>query len=284
MRGSGVYPYACTEQLSSMGRSLLARVRLERALGGAAGLAPDDRRRLELVTHELLDRQRRDGGFGYWSASQWTTPWLTSYALDVLIGARELGIAVPQGAVDMARSYLGGDSVMAEYVRRNWLAGADSIHWPHEALHAARTLRRLGHPDTALEAKVWAVRTKLDFEDRLTLALLQSEIGNAPVARKLVDMAWESVHVEGARVTVEDSVVGRRWLFRSVTGATTALLRATTVTHPDHPLLGALLESVLQSARATRGHGGTRSIRPPWPTRSPPWWPRLACEKDDSSP
>ncbi|HEX7978509.1 MAG TPA: MG2 domain-containing protein [Gemmatimonadaceae bacterium] len=244
-----VYPYACSEQLSSMGRALLARVRLERSLGDTT-LAPDDRRRLELVTHELLDRQRHDGGFGYWSASHWTTPWLTSYALDVLVGAREVGIAVPQGALDKARKYLGDDSVMVEYTRRNWLAGADTIYWPHEALHAARMLRRLGHPDVGLEAKVWALRAKLDFEDRLTLALLQSDIGNAPAARQLVDLAWRSTRVEGRRVVIEDSVVRRRWLFRSVTGATVALLRATTVVQPDHPLLGALLESVLQSARS----------------------------------
>jgi hypothetical protein len=44
--------------------------------------------------------------------------------------------------------------------------------------------------------------------------------------------------------------VRRRWIFRSTTGATTALLRATTVVQPDHPLLGALLESVLESARS----------------------------------
>ena len=73
-----VYPYECTEQIASATRALVARVRLERTLGVRATLAPEDRHRLEIAVHVLLDRQRYDGGFGYWGATHWTTPWLTS--------------------------------------------------------------------------------------------------------------------------------------------------------------------------------------------------------------
>ena len=246
-----VYPYACTEQIASAARALIARVRLERTLGERTTLAPEDRHRLEIAVHLLLDRQRHDGGFGYWGARHWTTPWLTSRALDVLLGARELGVSVPQSAIDLAARYLGSDRVMGEYYRREWLAYVDSSAWAHEALYAARALRRLARPDTALERQVWARRAELDFEDRLVLALLRAAGGDSAGARSLVDAAWRSTRVEGRRVVVEDSVVRRRWqLFRAVTSSYTGLLRATAALRPRHPQLAPLLESLLQSARS----------------------------------
>src|SRR6185503_1040023 len=115
-------------------RALVARVRLERTLGVRTTLAADDRQRLEIAVNVLLDRQKPDGGFGYWSQTHWTTPWLTSHTLDALLGARELGIAVPRAALDRASRYL-AEATVGVF--------ADSAGWPHEAVHAARLLRRL---------------------------------------------------------------------------------------------------------------------------------------------
>ena len=248
-----VYPYECTEQVASAARALIARVRLERTLGVTTTLAPADRKRLEIAVNVLLDRQRHDGGFGYWSVQHWTTPWLTSHTLDALLGAKALGVAVPQGAFDRAARYLGADSLVGDYLRRQWLPAADSARWPHEALHAARLLRKLGRPDVSLEQQVWARRAELDYADRLGLALLRAAAGDSTNARALVDVAWRSVAVDGRRVTVEDSVVRRWWLFRAVTLTNTSLLRATAALRPEHPRLAPLLESVLQSARSDAG-------------------------------
>ena len=198
----------------------------------------------------LLDRQRKDGGFGYWSVRHWTTPWLTSHALDALLGARTLGVVVPQAALDRSLRYLGADSLVADYFRKQWLPAADSARWPHEALHAARLLRKLGRPDASLERQLWARRAELDYADRLVLAMLRAAAGDSANARALVDEAWRSVTVDGRRVTVEDSVVRRRWLFRAVTATNTGLLQATAALRPQHPRLAPLLESVLQSARS----------------------------------
>jgi uncharacterized protein YfaS (alpha-2-macroglobulin family) len=236
-----VYPYACTEQLASAARALVARARVERTLGASTTLASDDRKRLEIAVNVLLDRQKPEGGFGYWSATHWTTPWLTSHALEALLGARDLGVTVPQAAIERAWRYLANAHVGVF---------ADSAWWPHEALHAARLLRTLAHPDTTLERRVWARRAELDFVDRLTLALLRAAAGDSANGRMLVDDAWRSTRVEGRRVVVEDSVVPRWWLFRAVTGSYTGLLRATAALRPQHPQLAPLLQSLLESARS----------------------------------
>lgn len=246
-----IYPYYCTEQVSSAGRALLARIRLQRALGESAAITPGDRAQLEAAVSILLRRQRADGGYGYWSSVNWTSAWLSGYALDFLIGARDVGIAVPAGTLERAKTFLA--SAFPTRLRTGddpWHAWRDSVAWPHNAMSAAYMLRRVGVPDTTLERDLWGLRNKLGFEDRLSLAAVYAERADSARSRELLDDAWRSARVEGRRVTLDDSAAARRWLFRSVSRPVALLLGTTARLQPTHPLLGALFESLVQTGRS----------------------------------
>jgi alpha-2-macroglobulin len=250
-----VYPYHCSEQIASTLRAALAGIRLRR-IAGDSSLTESERRQLQLGVNVLLDRQRADGGIGYWSVEHWSSPWLTSYALEALIGARELGIHVPGRAVDKGAEFLRSmTGPMREYMA---LRGkVDSLNFPSQALHTAVLLRHLGVPDTRLEQQVRGMRKRLNYQDRLVLAELWVASGNRDEASVLLEDAWRSARLEGRRVVLEDSIASRWWIFRSVTGPATALLRATAEIDPGHRLLAPLFESIVQDARSEIGRWNT---------------------------
>lgn len=105
------YPYGCTEQTVSVALPLLAFPEVSARLGleqpGTVGL------RVEAALARLLERQKPDGSFGLWSASDdYATPWLQMYVLDFLQRAQKAGHAVPPTALadltGWVRSYVGG--------------------------------------------------------------------------------------------------------------------------------------------------------------------------------
>jgi uncharacterized protein YfaS (alpha-2-macroglobulin family) len=243
-----IYPYYCTEQLSSAGRALIARLRAERIADPQRSLTPQDRHQLETAVATLVARQREDGGIGYWDAAGWTSPWLTAYALDFLGGAREQGIGVPDGVFAKAQSYLSQRNpleLLSRYQNRG-----DTILSPHDALASALALRSTGHPDTALEHRVLARRESFTWVDRLTFAQLLAARGDSAEARRLLAEAWGATRTEGRRVVVDDSVAPRGWLFRSVTRPVATLLTTASALTPNDARLAPLFESLLQVGRS----------------------------------
>ncbi len=86
------YPLWCLEQATSRGFPLALLPD-----GPVAG--PDRAARLQQAVGSVLDRQRFDGGFGLWSASEEAAPWLSVYATEFLLRARDAGAAVPDQAM-----------------------------------------------------------------------------------------------------------------------------------------------------------------------------------------
>jgi uncharacterized protein YfaS (alpha-2-macroglobulin family) len=246
-----VYPYDCTEQLTSAARALLARVSIERAAVAPHTLTERDRRQRETVVGRVIGRQTSEGGFGYWDREDWTSPWLTAYALETLLDARDVGVLVPDAVVASARAYLrraaAEGSPYAPWTTTNW-RGATG----HEALAIARGLRRIGEPDSTLEQWLWRERGRMQFVDRLELALLRAAEGDSAGARALVDDAWRAVQPSGRKLVLDDSTEGWGWVFASRLRPLAHLLHATAVLEPRHPMLGALLETVVQHGRAER--------------------------------
>ncbi len=88
------YPLSCLEQTSSQALSLAFAA--ESSVGTLAAAAAS-----------ILDRQRYDGGFALWSANGEAEPWLSAYAMDVLLRARDRGVTVPEAAVSDGLKFLG---------------------------------------------------------------------------------------------------------------------------------------------------------------------------------
>jgi uncharacterized protein YfaS (alpha-2-macroglobulin family) len=95
VRALAVYPLDCLEQLTSRGLPLA----MLRQGADRAG-------QLETMTEAVLDRQRYDGAFGLWSSTGDAQPWLTAYATDFLLRARDAGAAVPPSAITGALGWL----------------------------------------------------------------------------------------------------------------------------------------------------------------------------------
>ncbi len=92
-----VYPLFCLEQASSKGLPLTFV---------PAGTPDADRAaRLQRLVGFVLDRQRYDGGFGLWNASDTAEPWLSAYATEFLLRARHAGAVVPDQALHDALHY-----------------------------------------------------------------------------------------------------------------------------------------------------------------------------------
>ncbi len=88
------YPMNCLEQVTSRGLPL--------AMLPDAGHAGALQQQVEAV----LDHQRYDGAFGLWSANGEAQPWLTAYATEFLLRAREANAVVPSPALTSALGWL----------------------------------------------------------------------------------------------------------------------------------------------------------------------------------
>ena len=250
-----VYPWYCTEQVTSAGRPLLALYQAGRA-NGAAGtaIAPASAKNdLELAVRMLTARQRADGGIGYWSSEHWTTPWVSAYAGLFLADARDAGIAVD-------------DSVLArlgEYVKRSMNSQPNAYSpiatwYGHRAVvlseHVAVVdfLSRVGKPDVPGENRLLAQVAQMRWEDRARLAEVLGRRGRTREAAGLLAPLWAGVQIAGRRAVLPDiAQIDSLFYFESTVRPSARLLMATLAVAPTHPLVGPLVETVLQQGKAT---------------------------------
>jgi uncharacterized protein YfaS (alpha-2-macroglobulin family) len=246
-----VYPNDCTEQIASGGRALIAVWRATRdrdpnALGG------DPRSRLQELADALAHRQRYDGAIRYWDDHDWSSAWLTAYAGLFLLEAREQGIAVDSTVLRRVAGYLSANADtpidtggMNRYERRSHrLALAHRVA-------AVDYLRRFGAPNSKAEDALFGVRSLMTWEDRLRLAeVLSARKELREHARDIVDASWREMTVAGNRVDLPDGARTAERDFPSRVAPAARLLTATVALRPEHPLLGGLIETVLQQGRA----------------------------------
>jgi uncharacterized protein YfaS (alpha-2-macroglobulin family) len=244
------YRFDCTEQLASVGRGIVAvwqATKRERpdALGG------DPRAKLQELVDEISRRQGADGAIKYWPNWEWASPWLTAHAGLFLLDARDVGVIVDPGVITRASDFLrrasrasvdtGGMNRYEQRERR--LALGDRVA-------AVEYLRRAGAADTATERSLLRAAPAMTWEDRLRLAeLIAPRPDTRAEAEAIVDEAWRAVTVAGHRVDLPDSAHAAR-VFPSRVAPAARLLSASLALRPTHPLLGALIETVLQHGRA----------------------------------
>ncbi len=92
VRALDAYPLLCLEQAASKGLPLVL-------LPDGAVAGPDRALRLQHAVDTVLDRQRYDGAFGLWAASDDAEPWLSAYATEFLLRARKAGASVGDAAI-----------------------------------------------------------------------------------------------------------------------------------------------------------------------------------------
>jgi uncharacterized protein YfaS (alpha-2-macroglobulin family) len=245
-----IYPYWCTEQMASAAEPLLALYRAAPQLGADSSVSRRARADLERVVATLARRQRADGGIGLWSATDWTTPWLSSYAGAVLLEAKLAGLAVD----DSVLARLGG------YLQRSLAERgpilAPVIHWYERSdvrlsdrVMAVDYLSRAGRRDRAAENELLRVAPQLAWEDRVRLAHVLARGGDLAAARRLLEPAWAAVKVEGRQATLP-AAKPRDFYFASRVRPAAWLLGATLAVEPSHRLVGPLVETLIQQGRS----------------------------------
>ncbi|HEU4993459.1 MAG TPA: MG2 domain-containing protein [Gemmatimonadaceae bacterium] len=247
-----VYPYYCSEQVISAAVPLIALYRAGQQ--GAEGvLSRDPRADIVRAVEMLSRRQRTDGGIGYWSNTDWTSTWLSSYAGIVLLDARDAGIPVDSVVLNQLAAFvtskLRGDTNVMVSTLGTWFRRRDIALG--ERVAGVDFLSRLKRPSIAAENELLRLAPQLSLEDRARLAEVMARRGEMPTATAILASTWAQVRVEGRRAVLPDSV-GQWFYFASPIRPLARVLSATLVIQPEHPLVGPLVESLAQQGRAER--------------------------------
>lgn len=252
-----VYPYDCTEQVSSAALPLIALTEAQALHPGDSIAPPDVQTRIGRAVRVILSRQRSDGAIGYWGADDWSSPWLSAYAGRVLLEARTAGVAVPDSALARLAAYM----VRALHDPTQALAHSPLTDvWLSqlplrlgEELEAADYLSRAGQPDLAAENTLLGQASRLSWEDRVLLAEVLARDHRIGEARPVLDAALRAVTVAGRQAVLPDSA-GLRFYFASRSRPAARLLEALLTIEPGSPLVGPLVERLVDQGRvdATR--------------------------------
>ena len=256
IRGIGgslhVYPYFCTEQVISTAVPLIALYRAQQA-GAAIGLGREARGDIVRATEVLSRRQREDGGIGYWSPSDWTTPWLSAYAGVTLLDARLAGVPVDTMVLSQLATYLQqalhGDATAAVTPVAYWQDRRETRL--RDQVAAVDFLSRMGRPEVAAENELLRSAAQLTLEDRARLAEVLARRRQADAARRLMEPTWALLRVEGTRAVLPDTTRAP-FYFSSAIRPYARILAATLAVDPEHALVGPLVETLAQQGRADR--------------------------------
>lgn len=111
LRALDRYAYGCIEQTTSRALPLLYVEAVAGLWHSDAGFNPGNA--IDRAIGHIVEMQRTDGGFGVWSESDDTVPWLNAYATDFLLRAKEHTRNVPDFALKGALAWL------RDYVRQD---------------------------------------------------------------------------------------------------------------------------------------------------------------------
>lgn len=182
VRALDAYPLNCLEQIVSRGVPLVF-------LPDGATAGPDRAGRLQAAVGAALDRQRYDGAFGLWSSGGEAQPWLSAYATEFLLRARQAGAAVPDQALDDALKYL--------------REGAESD--PSDPEEYAAASYRLYVLALAGHGRPGAARVLAERSDRLPTPLARAQVGAA------LALAHEPERAEAAFRAALNAPARRYW-------------------------------------------------------------------------
>ncbi len=212
-----VYPFACLEQATSRGLPLA--VLPDGPLAGA-----DRAGRLQAQVASVLDHQRYDGAFALWSASGDAEPWLTPYAMEFLLRARNAGAAVPDAAIADGLKALGE-------------AAEQDPDTPAALAAQAYRLYVLGF---AGQGRPGAARVLAEAMDKLPTPLAKAQLGAA------LALGHDTPRAEAAFAAALEAP-GRRWWSADYgtalrdQAAIAVLLKESGVLGPRLPALAAAL-------------------------------------------
>ncbi|MGE0352643.1 MAG: alpha-2-macroglobulin, partial [Gemmatimonadales bacterium] len=250
-----VYPYYCSEQVASTALPLIALYRAGRRLGDSTIAPRNATRDIDLAVATLSRRQRADGGIGYWSSGDWSSPWLSAHAGLVLLEARAAGAAVDDSVIARLGRYLEDNihNVRSIYTPVSWWYDKRQVVLA-EQLAAADLLSRLGRPDVATENELLRQAAQMAWVDRPRLVEVLARRADRGPATALLASVLADVHIEGRRAVLPDSTGSHDFYFSSAVRPAAQLLTAVLATDSANPVIGPLVETLVDQGRGVRGY------------------------------
>lgn len=246
-----IYPFDCSEQITSAVLPIIALYRAGAAPGGQRYAPAGAEQQIIRAVRILTERQRTDGGIGLWAANDWSSAWLSSHAGHALLAAKAAGIPVNDSV--LARL---GDYVYRSIHQRSQLVASPIAWWLQqlqvrlaEDVAAVDFLSRLGRTDLPGENDLVRNAPQMAWEDRVRLAEVIARRRALDGARRILAPIWAGVRIEGRRAVMPDSA-RRSFYFWSDRRPTARLLAATLAVDPAHPLIGPLVETLVDEGRA----------------------------------
>ncbi len=253
------YTYINSDCIVSAARALLSLANVERALKeplltrDSVAFISD----IQQAVNSLVSRQDRSGDFAYFPDISITMgPWFTAIAGGFLLDAQGAGAKVPAASLALIKASM--DRVLsAGWPKPDTITGSPAERTARLRAYLGmrveilRYLRRAGEANIAAEDAIFATGRMMAWEDRVALADLMSQrTGTHDEARAMLQQLWSAVRVAGRRVEVPDSLRGYGWSFPSHIRPAARLQVTSMKLLPDHPLLGALNETIIQQSAA----------------------------------
>lgn len=147
-------PWGGAESQASSVLGWASLARLDVGLRPARWSSREVRRRAEAAIETLTSYQNSGGGFGPWTASDETHPYLSAWSLHALVAAERAGFSLPAGARDRAVAYL---SMAVNYGAFN----DGSAGWNDELAFALRVLAEARRPNGQRVTALYDARDSL---------------------------------------------------------------------------------------------------------------------------
>lgn len=231
------YPYGCTEQLASRLLPLLPLRDLARDF--AIALPADTNAIVDKTVAELVARQRGDGGFGMWSESEESSPWVSGYALFALHQAQVRGKKLPAKLLERARSYV------RRYLEQ---LSTDPVTLSTQAF-LVDVLAETRAPDVGHMKRLYDQRAALaPFARSLLLhAMAVSKQGEKAWGPLLTELE-SSIAVDSDVATLKENLGDAYAVLMGSPVRSSAMgLRALLAARPDHPLAAPMARGILRA-------------------------------------
>jgi alpha-2-macroglobulin len=248
------YPYGCAEQRASRSLAIV----LAADLGEAFRLPGIDASRTREVAQrslrELERFQTASGGFGYWSANEPASPYLTSWVVHVYQRARALGYEVTPGVLENAYNYLELQLATERPQNESW--------WPAYTAWQAFTVKALVEGGRNADSHINRLYGYLDRMPLFAISFLydalhaRGERGARP--EELRRRIMNSVLQEGGTAHVGELNDPYLLLFWSSNVRSTAIALGSLTRNADDPKIVTAMVRWLMTARKNGRWGNTQ--------------------------
>jgi hypothetical protein len=237
------YPYECTEQVASRILPIFALKDILRDFKIAKlSDLKQERQLAEEGARKLLSNQRWDGGWGMWSGSRISWPYLTAYALFTLGRAKEAGYQVPPSAMEQGHRFLKGvlDQPRSEF--------GEEYDYVTQALSVWSLSERKQYERSHMK-RLYGLRKRLPLFARVWLmqALFRADGRSTEVTELLRELDNAAVETASGAHFSEIKTESLRLLLHSEERTDAIALYALLEVDPEHSLMAKLARGLIQS-------------------------------------